>query len=823
MRIAWQNESYAFASWPVDLNRDGRTDIVSRNPEGLVFAALGNGNGTFGTPITTTVAAAPMGVGDFNGDGRADVVVTGIAVLQGNGDGTFGAAHPITGPPTAPRNDDDPMLLTPPARDVLVADFNNDGRRDVAAFNWSDMTVDIHPGLGNFLFGAAVSVPVEALARQGIVADFNADGRRDIAVAGDGLATVLINNGGLSFTVRSVGVGYSSVTAGDMNRDGRLDLILTRFGSYAGWGSGGDAGSVSIMRGNGDGTFQPPLQFSTGKQTTMTVVVGDFNRDGLLDAATGNRSFMYVDHMCANVFHYSDSITLMPGRGDGTLGAPATYRLADSPGEHGPWMDGHNALKTSDFNGDGRTDLFASPGALLLNIPLGTNRAPTVNAGPDQVIEFGGSPVVHARAADADRDWIDYEWRSSDGDVFARWPLACPEQREGTFTVVARDDRGAVATDTVTITEREAPTTFTSGDVGAVAAPGSYDYDGDVFTVRGSGADIWGTADEFFWLHETHSGDFDIYARLLSVQNVDPWTKAGLMIREGTGATARHASVFATPGKGLAFQRRTTPGGTSVHTAGPSSYAAPVWLRLRRTGTTVSAYYSTTGPAAWTLIGRQTFSSLATSLEVGLAVSSHRDGTPAAGRFDSVVAGDLSGFRWSDDIGGVGVRGRVVVEGGVAATLEGSGADIWGTADAFRYLFQDWTLDGTLTARVASLENTHAWAKGGLMFRESLTANARHVMVVVTPGKGVAMQYRSATGGTSAQVAAVTGTAPEWLRLTRRGNAFTGYASADGVTWRTIGSVTVAMSGDAWAGQVVTSHNNSTLATARFENMSLAR
>src|SRR5688572_28873918 len=105
------------------------------------------------------------------------------------------------------------------------------------------------------------------------------------------------------------------------------------------------------------------------------------------------------------------------------------------------------------------------------------------------------------------------------------------------------------------------------------------------------------------------------------------------------------------------------------------------------------------------------------------------------------------------------------------------------------------------------------------MIRESLDANVTNVMLIVSPDKGMAMQYRSAMGVASAQVAAVPGTAPEWLRITRCANAFTGYASEDGVTWRTIGTVTVAMNGDAWAGQVVTSHNNSTLATAQFEDI----
>jgi hypothetical protein len=94
-------------------------------------------------------------------------------------------------------------------------------------------------------------------------------------------------------------------------------------------------------------------------------------------------------------------------------------------------------------------------------------------------------------------------------------------------------------------------------------------------------------------------------------------------------------------------------------------------------------------------------------------------------------------------------------------------------------------------------------------------------MVIVSPGKGVAMQYRAEPNGLSAQVAVRPGTAPEWVRLSRSGATYTGYASEDGVTWQTIGSVNLPSIGFAEAGLAVTSHNNATLATARFEDVQL--
>jgi hypothetical protein len=103
------------------------------------------------------------------------------------------------------------------------------------------------------------------------------------------------------------------------------------------------------------------------------------------------------------------------------------------------------------------------------------------------------------------------------------------------------------------------------------------------------------------------------------------------------------------------------------------------------------------------------------------------------------------------------------------------------------------------------------------MFRESLAAGSKHVMAIVSPAKGVAMQYRGATNGASANAALAAGVAPEWLRLTRAGNTFTGFASEDGASWRPLGSITVGMGASVLVGLPVTSHDNATLATAVFD------
>ena len=91
-------------------------------------------------------------------------------------------------------------------------------------------------------------------------------------------------------------------------------------------------------------------------------------------------------------------------------------------------------------------------------------------------------------------------------------------------------------------------------------------------------------------------------------------------------------------------------------------------------------------------------------------------------------------------------------------------------------------------------------------------------MAIVSPGRGVAAQYRGTTGGSSANVALSAGTAPEWLRLTRSGNLFTAAASENGTTWRTLGSITIPMASSVFVGVPVTSHNNATLATGVFDH-----
>jgi len=135
------------------------------------------------------------------------------------------------------------------------------------------------------------------------------------------------------------------------------------------------------------------------------------------------------------------------------------------------------------------------------------------------------------------------------------------------------------------------------------------------------------------------------------------------------------------------------------------------------------------------------------------------------------------------------------------------GSDIWGTYDAFRLLSQPLAGDGTFSARVDAQTNTSAWAKAGVMIRASSDPGSPYFAELITPGNGLAVQWRTAQGGASSQVSAA-GTVPAWLQISRAGSTYTAYTSADGVTWTPVpgASVSLTMPGTLLAGLAVTSH-----------------
>jgi regulation of enolase protein 1 (concanavalin A-like superfamily) len=155
-------------------------------------------------------------------------------------------------------------------------------------------------------------------------------------------------------------------------------------------------------------------------------------------------------------------------------------------------------------------------------------------------------------------------------------------------------------------------------------------------------------------------------------------------------------------------------------------------------------------------------------------------------------------------------------------TVQGAGADIWGTSDAFQFVYQSLAGDGEIVARVTSIQNTNSYAKAGVMIRESLAPNAAHVMLDVNPTNNVEFETRQATGGSTAWLSGSTQVRPTWLKLARAGSNISASVSADGTTWRTVGTATLSIATNAVVGLVDTSHNTSVLNTSTFDSVSVS-
>jgi hypothetical protein len=217
----------------------------------------------------------------------------------------------------------------------ILADFNGDGELDIAYPSYSGaLVVQLGNGDGSF------QPPLTSEATNGsaslAVGDFNGDGKLDLAIAnGNSTVSVLLGNGDGTFqpplTFTTGTANPTQIVVGDFNGDGKLDLAT---GTYE------PSGPISILLGNGDGTFQPHGDYATTSAGAAGLVVGDFNGDGYLD-------LVYV-----GVDEFTDQqLSFLQGNGDGTFQPPVTYPAVGS---------NLTALVAADINGDGKLDLIAS-------------------------------------------------------------------------------------------------------------------------------------------------------------------------------------------------------------------------------------------------------------------------------------------------------------------------------------------------------------------------------------------------------------------------------------------------------------------------------
>jgi len=274
----------------VDLNGDGHIDVATADWSGVASYSvlLGVGNGTLQPAMTTFPSslqesdAFAIAAGEMTGDARIDLVITGgvmgtVSVLPGNGNGTFGPAR-LYGTGSA-------------ARGVALGDVNGDGRTDIVTTNLNSNTVQVLTATPSRKFPGAV-----------------------FAIGTDSPSSFNIND-------RLVG----NVAAGDINRDGRVDLATIHPA----------AGTASIVFGAGDGTFGPPSNLAVGPNP-QTVQLADLDQDGNLDLVT--------------VLEGNGTVSVQLGKGDGTFKAKNGYGVGKSP----------RYVMAADVNGDGRPDLITA-------------------------------------------------------------------------------------------------------------------------------------------------------------------------------------------------------------------------------------------------------------------------------------------------------------------------------------------------------------------------------------------------------------------------------------------------------------------------------
>lgn len=358
------------------------------------------------------------------------------------------------------------------------------------------------------------------------------------------------------------------------------------------------------------------------------------------------------------------------------------------------------------------------------------------------------------------------------------------------------------------------PSPWVAADIGAPAVAGSTTYASGVFTVRAAGTDIWGTSDQFRFVYQPITGDAEVIARVDSVTNADPWSKAGVMIRSSLSPGSAHGLVLVSSGKGTAFQRRTASGGVSTYTLGPS---APRWVRAIRQGTKVTAFTSTDGQT-WSRIGSDTIA-LGSVAYLGLAVTSHNPSALTTAGLSNVTVVPLGvpSSQTAADIGAPTIPGTVSSSGGLY-TVSAAGLDIWNTADQFHYIYQQITGDVDVSVQLRSVSQAHAWSKSGVMIRESLSPGSRHAFALLSATRGYAFHRRIDPNGFTDGGTGVTGMSPGWVRLVRTGNSIEAFRSSNGTSWTSLGVDVVPMASTVYVGIATTSHNTAATAKAVLDD-----
>jgi hypothetical protein len=357
-----------------DLNNDGKPDMVVANRTSSTIAVLlGNGDGTFQTPVTYNSGGGSYDqgggvnsvvIGDVNGDGNPDLVVANqnstVGVLLGNGNGTFQTAVTYGSGGVGPVS-------------VAVADLNGNGKLDIIVANncaaanncpgeFSPSSVGVLLNNGDGTFQTAVTYSTGGTETNSIaVADVNGDGKPDVLVVNGGpeqtgsVGVVLGNGDGTFQTAVTYSVGglvSGSVAVADLNGDGKLDMVVTNLCEETGDNSDCPSGVVSVLLGNGNGTFQPAMTYVLDRVEITSVAIGDVNGDGRPD--------LVVSNPCLSPGYCNivpSGVRVLLGNGDGTFQAPVSYGSGGGTASVGGPA---SSVAIADLNGDGRPDVVVA-------------------------------------------------------------------------------------------------------------------------------------------------------------------------------------------------------------------------------------------------------------------------------------------------------------------------------------------------------------------------------------------------------------------------------------------------------------------------------
>ena len=393
------------------------------------------------------------------------------------------------------------------------------------------------------------------------------------------------------------------------------------------------------------------------------------------------------------------------------------------------------------------------------------------------------------------------------------------------------------------------PAGFTCSDIGTGITTGNQIFLNGTWTMLASG-NIQNVYDTFRFAYQnfpndpanSQNGDGTISARVMSQNGGAPSTQSGVMIRAGVDPQAPYYGVFVTPQQTVLVRWRSAKAG-ATNSATLSGVTTPLWVLASRytnptTGVTYySAYTSTDGSNFTYVPGSQVTLAFPQPLVAGIASDANSTNVQSTSVFANVA--QLAGSQpppvvcpsaWScTDIGGALPMGQDQFSAGTGTWNEfAGGGDIWGTADSFHYVSQSLAADGTVVAHISALQPTSPWAKAGPMIRTSTDPGSPYYGVFVTPGNGIAVQWRSAQGGSSNQILAA-GTAPSYLmvaRYTTTGTPsqtlYTSYSSSDGATWSAIPASTIAIGGiGSLAGFGITSHLQGTGESVTLDSVAI--